>query len=87
VSVELPTGAIGLNERLARLEANDQQILTKLETLARNTDVTALEARLTIVERNYVGKGTIWTFAAFITVQFLVIVGLGLGLVYEILRK
>lgn len=83
----LPAGAIGLDERLHRLESNDQQILIKLESLARATDQEALVRRVEIIERAYVGKSTVTAVIVFSIVQFLVIIGLGLGLIYEFLKK
>lgn len=84
--VHLPPGAIGLDERLGRLEHNDQQILLKLESLARATDMQSLAARLEQVERSYVGKSTVTGIIVFSIVQFLVIIGMGLGLVYQMIK-
>lgn len=85
--VQLPPGAIGLDERLNRLEHNDQQILLKLEGLARGTEVETLRGKVETIEKSYVSKGTLTSVVVFAIVQFLVIIGLGLGLVYELLRQ
>jgi hypothetical protein len=45
-----------------------------------------LEVRLDKVEKSYLPRGTFWGLIAFICVQFLAIIGLALGLLYEILN-
>lgn len=45
-----------------------------------------VDERLRAVEGKYVDRGGMRTLAAFLIVQFLVIIGMGLGLVYELLK-
>jgi hypothetical protein len=84
--VHLPPGAIGLDERLFRLEGNDHEILRKLENLTTKNDMYALSTRVDAIERSYVSKAVVTAVVVFCVVQFIVIIGMGLGLVYELLR-
>lgn len=46
-----------------------------------------VESRVEAIEKSYLSRGVAWNLVAFIVVQMLVIVGLGLGLIYEILNR
>ena len=82
----LPPGALGLDERLHRLEEGNRRIEAQVQRLASNDDVTGIRTRVEAIERNYVGRGAIWAVAITLIAQFLVIIGLGLGLVYELVK-
>ena len=72
-----------------RIEASVVEVLRKLDIFAKESDLQKLESRIDTLEKlqpYYVRRAAFWGFQAFIVVQFLVIIGLGLGLVYEILR-
>lgn len=89
-----------LKEVLRRLdvyatEADFRELKGKVEHLsdqgsrsAQDALVTAkdVDSRLRKVESDYTGRASLRALAAFLVIQFLVIIGLGLGLVYELLR-
>lgn len=81
-----PAGGLTVGNRLDRIEGKLETIILKLEVFAKATDVEKLDTRVVSIERSYVGRGTLWGLVAVVVAQFLVILGLGLGYVYEILR-
>jgi len=75
---------------LDRIEASVVEVLRKLDIFAKETDLQKVESRVTIVEQGqsaFVRRGALWAMLGFCIVQTLVIIGLGLGLVYELLKQ
>lgn len=74
-----------LRELKGRLEElttkGSQQAQTALRLAEKNDN------RLDTIERSYVGKGWIVALVGFIVVQFLAIIGLGLGFVYQLVSR
>lgn len=90
-----------LKEVLRRLdvyatEADVRELKGKVDHIAdvgsrHAQDALALaekvDGRVRTLEGAYVDRTALRTLAAFLIVQFLVIIGLGLGLVYELLKR
>jgi len=83
-------GGLTVGQRLDRIEASVVEVLRKLDIFAKETDLQKVESRVTIVEQGqsaFVRRGALWAMLGFCIVQTLVIIGLGLGLVYELLKQ
>ncbi len=79
-SMQLVTTAFAEMERRlgAKIDGNAGEVVARIEKLVD---------RIATIERLYVSRSLLTGLVAFLVVQFLVVIGLGLGLVYELLRK
>ncbi len=79
-SMQLVTTAFTEMERRLgeKIDAHTDAVVVRMEKLAD---------RISVIERFYVTRSLLTGLVAFLIVQFLVVIGLGLGLVYELVRK
>lgn len=80
-------GILTTGDRLARIETSIQSLVGEVRGLAATTDVKDLSHRLTFIERDYVPQASVTRYWRYIAAQSLIILGLGLGLVYELLAR
>ncbi len=79
-SMQLVTTAFtDMERRLGdKIDKANQEISSKLDEQSK---------RINAIENSYVTRGMLTGMVGFLIVQFLVIIGLGLGLLYEVLSR
>ncbi len=83
----MPDGILTTGERLGRIERAIEDMVREVRGLAATTDVKDISTRLTFIERDYVPQSSIVRYWRYIAAQSLAIIGLGLGLVYELVKR
>jgi hypothetical protein len=79
-SMQLVTTAFTEMERRLgeKIDAHTSEVVARVDKLSDRTAT---------IERFYVTRGLLTGLIAFLVVQFLVVIGLGLGLIYELLAR
>jgi hypothetical protein len=79
-------GGLSVGTRLDRIENKIDEIGRRLEVFATEGALHDLAIKVERIDQQYVRRNVLWAVIAFAFVQLLVIIGLGLGLIYEVLR-
>jgi hypothetical protein len=79
-------GSLTTGDRLARIEKSIDILADEFRTLASNTELRDISTRVTFLERDYVPQSSVKRYWLYIIAQSVVIMGAGLGFVYELLQ-